>query len=156
MAITLPVASDLYTAFGQANVRAWADADNDKDNTKIGNRITWGIAEASNYIVSRLALKFAVSDWTVFPARIFSLVVRRAGVELYKMPRAFTDGSDGNNSILTLEDYIETQLSLILGGNAKLIDLVEDQPKNVPGVNNNISSDAETEFGIEDVWMVVE
>lgn len=149
MSITLPVAADLYNVFGRVNINSWADADNLTEEDSIDARIEWAIEQAANYITAKLARKYKVEDWTTFPAIVKDLVVRRAGVELYRTPRGMTDGSDMSQTIGMFDQDIENRLNLILAGALILIDLVEDQPANVPGVYNALSPFQRREIPIQ-------
>ena len=141
MALTLPVAADLYAIFGQTNIRSWGNADNVADSgsgaTAINTRITWAISQASIYVLAKLYRKYAVEGWSVFPAIIFDIVARRAGVELYRTPRGLIDGTDMMNAMVAMHDDVENRLNLVLAGALVLVDLVEDQLQNVPGINNH-------------------
>lgn len=154
---TLPEASDLYNVFGTTNINKWADADNvgvdDPEDLPEGvtNRIEWAIEQAANYILSKLARKYDTASWAVFPTLIFDIVVRRAGVELYRTPRGLVDGTDMMSAMIAMHDDVENRLNLVLAGALILIDLVEDQPHNEPGINNHADA---VKFDLDNVWRV--
>lgn len=149
MPIALPDVDDLNAVFGCVNIAKWADADNAEDDDLIDQRITWAIEQAKNYVLGKLSRKFDVSAWTVFPAIPFDLVVRLAGLELYRTPRGLLDGTDTSSAIIGIEQEVDRKLRLILAGSLDLIDLVETPPRNVPGVYNRISKYQKPYFGIE-------
>jgi hypothetical protein len=149
MPITLPERSDLDNIFGSKNISAWADVENAEEDELIEARVTWAITNASNYILAKLARKYKVTDWLVFPAIIFDLVARRAGVELYRTPRGITDGAEMSQAMLAIDADLENKLNLVLAGGLVLIDLVETQPTNAPMVVNHISRRQKRDFGID-------
>lgn len=148
MAVTLPVRADLENIFGSVNIAKWADVNNTENDDVMEDRITWAIGIASNYILGKLARKYKVADWTVFPAIIFDLVARRSGIELYRTPRGITDGAEMSGAILEIDRELETRLNLVLAGALILIDLVGDQPINAPAINTYISRYQQRDFGI--------
>lgn len=149
MALTLPEREDLDNIFGRQNISKWADVSNDEDDDVIEDRVTWAVDNAKNYILGKLARKYLVADWLVLPAIIFDLVARRAGIELYRTPRGITDGAEMSAAILEIDRGLENQLNMVLAGVLVLTDLVEDQPKNVPGIHKQISRYQERDFGIK-------
>lgn len=109
------VANDVYLTFGEANARKWADADNDKDDTKINARIAWAIERATNYInlkLSRTHLSSAV-PFLAAPSIIRDLCAQLAGVFLYGMPRGMPEGEDSQSSMQTIRDDADDLLRRI-------------------------------------------
>lgn len=85
-------AADLYLAFGRANVKKWADVDNDEDATSIAARITWAITNASAVMDDRLRkspAQFPLTD-TPYPASVVLNCAYLAGSLLYDS-RGVTD-----------------------------------------------------------------
>ncbi len=147
MSITLPEREDLDNIFGAVNISKWADVNNVEDDNAIVDRVTWAVGIASNYILGKLARKYKVSGWTAFPAIIFDLVARRAGIELYRTPRGITDGPDMSGAILGIDNDLENRLNLVLAGVLVLTDLVETQPINSPSISNRVSRHQQRDFG---------
>lgn len=138
MPLTLPVRSDLEIIYGATNIAQWADADNDKDQSKIANRITWAVDQGQQYVVGRISKRFNASAFSAYPAIVFSLIARRAGIELYASPRGFVDGDPATAAIRAQDLKVETQIDQILAGQLPLVDIpVEQQPTAKPGINNS-------------------
>jgi len=92
--------TDLDLAFGQANVRKWADVNNNGVNTEIVARIAWAIANADDYLNSKLRksrYQFPLADDSVIPPILARMSSYYAGVLLYES-RGVTDiGPDGKS-----------------------------------------------------------
>lgn len=136
MTITLPTIDDISVIYGSRNVRDWADMDNDNDSTKINARVTYAVGEAYRYIYQRLSNRFDVSSWLTLPAEVFSLIAKRAGIELYGTPRGLTDGADAQRQLAAMSIAIEAMLERILSGQMQMLDVTDEtQPTQVPGCN---------------------
>lgn len=146
MSIALPTINDLNLAFGSKNISAWSDANNEEDDDLIEDRVILLIQHAADYITGKLSRKFDVASWVVFPSFIKHLVVRRAGVELYRLPRGLVDGNDTGAAIAEIERDIERKLNLVIAGVIELIDLVEAQTSNVPSIHLGITGSRRQDF----------
>ena len=134
---TLPVQSDLVNIYGTSNINQWGSVDNDGDDVAIANRVTWAITQGANYVLGRLERKFAFSTFTTLPSLVFNLIVMRAGIELYKMPRGLVDGDPASAMINAQKLEVDSQLDQIISGQIDLIDLDDaDTPSRIIHVNN--------------------
>jgi len=141
MAIVLPELDDLAIIYGNANIRQWADMDNDDDTTKILQRVAYAVTEAKRYVYQRLALRYDVSLWETLPEEVFSIIAKRAGIELYATPRGLKDGTEAAKMLATISIAIEAKLEQILTGQVTLLDLPdEQQPMTWPVANNSTAS----------------
>ena len=90
--------TDLYLAFGQANVRKWADVNNNGVNAEVTDRIAWAIENATDYLDSKLRksrYQFPLADDSTIPPILKRMAAYYAGVLLYES-RGITDvGPDG-------------------------------------------------------------
>lgn len=75
--------SDVYTVFGELNVKDWADLDRDSNATSIANRITSAIEEADAIIDDTLRGGHYVVPFTTTPATVKWLSAKLAGVALH-------------------------------------------------------------------------
>ena len=158
MTATLPLRADVEQVFGVKNVAMWADVDNDANAGTITARITWAIAEAAREINSRLSNIFAVEDWTTFPELVFSIVVRQAGVNLYRTPRGLVDGDQAQAGMGSIKLEIDAQIIRIIAGQLPLIDAT-NTPISVPFVNTHkskILAGSKDDYwnALENIWSV--
>ena len=136
MAPALPTQSDLENMFGVDNIRLWADVNNDNATQSIEDRIDWAFNEARIYISGRLAVKYDISIFVTYPEAVFSLICKRAGIELYSRPRGLVDGDAAAAVIAATSLEVETRLEQILADQFRLIDL-PSETVGMPGVNNS-------------------
>jgi hypothetical protein len=135
MTAPLPVRSDVEIVYGAANIAQWALVDNDDDETKKDARITWAIQQAYEYIEGRLASRIQFSTFVTIPKLIFSLIAKRAGLELYSSPRGLIDGDAATAQLNTLSVEVEARIDQILSGQLKIVD--DPVPAvDYPGINN--------------------
>lgn len=91
-------ATDIDLAFGQTNVRKWADVNNNGLASEINARIAWAIENADSEIDSRLnksRYQFPLSDDSYLPSILVRMSAYLSGVLLYES-RGVTDvGPDG-------------------------------------------------------------
>lgn len=118
--------TDLDLAFGQANVRKWADVNNNGVNTEIVARIAWAIANADDYLNSKLRksrYQFPLADDSTIPPILKRMSAYKAGVLLYES-RGITDvGPDGkgNHALLTQKQEVDEFIRDIHGRRVELI-----------------------------------
>lgn len=118
--------TDLDLAFGQANVRKWADVNNNGVNTEIVARIAWAIANADDYLDSKLRksrYQFPLADDSTIPPILKRMSAYKAGVLLYES-RGITDiGPDGRGShaLLTQKQEVDEFIRDIHGRRVELI-----------------------------------
>jgi hypothetical protein len=138
MAFTLPTQPDLEMIYGASNIAQWADSDNKGSKSTRDARIAWAVQEGYRYIVGRLANRIDIEQLVALPAEVFSLIARRAGIELASAPRGLVDGDPKAAQLNAQALIIETKLDQILAGQLKLLDLPDEAiPINTPGVNNS-------------------
>ncbi len=117
--------------FGVSNITKWADADNDRDATKIDNRVAWALRTARDRInnafrQSIYKLPFAdIAADPATPETIQNICETLAGVILYMSPRGLADGSDQNDQIQSIKDDCEERITKIISGREK-IDAAQD------------------------------
>ena len=131
----LPTITDLNTVYGSTNIDEWSDSDNDGDVVKKAARVTWAIENAYLYIIGRLNKRFDTTTWVSYPAIVFKLIAKRAGIELYSSPRGLVDGDAATAQLNARSLEIEAQLDQILSGQLQIVDLPV-APTDCPGVNN--------------------
>lgn len=73
---------DIELIFGRQNVLVWADLDNDRDTTKVSERVTEALANALDYLYSRLRRRYDV-PFTTTPRLIKWLNALYAGILLF-------------------------------------------------------------------------
>jgi phage gp36-like protein len=76
--------AQLYTAFGQKNVRAWADLDNEEVDADIDARIAAALADAETTVDDRLRGGPYEVPFTTVPTQVRRATVLLAGVLLYE------------------------------------------------------------------------
>lgn len=90
--------TDLNNAFGSTNVTKWADVNNTLVQADIDARIEWAIANADDYLNSKLRksrYQFPLADDSDIPPILARMSAYYAGVLLYES-RGVTDvGPDG-------------------------------------------------------------
>lgn len=92
--------TDLNNAFGSTNVTKWADVNNTQLQAEIDARIAWAIANADDYLNSKLRksrYQFPLADDSDIPPILARMSAYYAGVLLYDS-RGVTDiGPDGKS-----------------------------------------------------------
>jgi len=104
--------TDIFLAFGESNVRKWADVNNNGLKSEIDKRIAWSISNATAHLNSKLhksRYQFPLSDDSDIPADLTLIASFKAGVLLYES-RGITDmGPDGKavHSLSWHRDQVE-------------------------------------------------
>ena len=130
----LPTQANIEVIYGINNISEWSDADNDGDAVKKAARVAWAIQRGYDYILGRVYKRFDISTFTAYPAVIFELIAKRAGIELYNSPRTIVDGDSAVAQIGAMSLQIEATLDQILSGQLYLID-APNQAIDNPAIN---------------------
>lgn len=103
--------------FGPENIVKWADADNDRDSTKIANRVDDFIRDASAYFDDRMrghVVELPLK--TPYPATVKRIVGLIAGYRLYGIR-----GIDDKNVVMrSHRKEAEKLINMILSGQTEL------------------------------------
>jgi len=137
--------TDLYQAFGEANINRWADLDNNADLTVIADRIDWAMDLAYEYINAKLVRGHYELPFDTPPLIIIHLNALYAGILLYDARLMIDSDKDQvSRQRKTFNNWIRQ----ILRGQLKLVDS-NDVPLEVQSLQYPVMDESDEE-DIED------
>lgn len=120
--------------FGIQNVRKWADLDNDGDTLAIATRINNSLADALEYLYSRLRMRYTV-PFANPPRTIKYLNALDAGIRLYDGRLIVANDPPAQDQVGKHRKQYKWQLREILSGQLHLVDGLSGDEITLAGVN---------------------
>ncbi len=118
--------TDLTLAFGETNVRKWADVNNNGIQAEVDARVAWAIANADSYLDSKLRksrYQFPLADDSAIPPILARMSAYKAGVLLYESRGVADVGPDGKtvHSLTSQKNDVDEFIRDIHGRRVELI-----------------------------------